>query len=55
MGLKQFAAKIFAKYIVQQTAQWANNPVATQEAVFKSLIKNAAQTQFGKDHDFAEI
>jgi hypothetical protein len=55
MGLKQFAAKIFAKYIVQQTAQWANNPVATQEAVFKSLIKSAAQTQFGKDHDFAEI
>src|SRR5210317_1520695 len=55
MGLKQFAAKIFAKYIVQQTAQWANEPVATQEAVFASLITQARNTQFGKDHGFDQI
>ncbi len=44
MGLKQFAAKIFAKYIVQQTAQWANEPIATQEAVFAALIAQARHT-----------
>jgi len=55
MGLKKFAAKIFAKYIVQQTAQWANEPVATQEAVFASLITQARNTQFGKDHGFDQI
>lgn len=55
MGLKQFAAKIFAKYIVQQTAQWAEKPVATQEAVFASLIAQARHTQFGKDHGFDQI
>ena len=55
MGLKQFAAKIFAKYIVQQTAQWANEPIATQEAVFAALIAQARHTQFGKDHGFDQI
>ena len=55
MGLKQFAAKIFAKYIVQQTAQWANEPIATQEVVFAALIAQARHTQFGKDHGFDQI
>ncbi len=55
MGLKQFAAKIFAKYIVQQTAQWANEPIATQEGVFAALIAQARHTQFGKDHGFDQI
>jgi hypothetical protein len=55
MGLKQFAAKIFAKYIVQQTAQWANEPIVTQEGVFAALIAQARHTQFGKDHGFDQI
>lgn len=55
MGLKQFAAKIFAKYIVQQTAQWANEPIATQEGVFAALIAQARHTKFGKDHGFDQI
>jgi len=55
MGLKQFAAKIFAKYIVQQTAQWANEPIATQERVFAALIAQARHTKFGKDHGFDQI
>jgi len=55
MGVKQFAAKIFAKQIVRQTKAWAAKPTATQEAVFQALIAKAKHTQFGKDHDFAQI
>ncbi|WP_394748004.1 GH3 family domain-containing protein [Spongiimicrobium salis] len=55
MSLKSFAAKLFAKKITRETKKWSNAPVETQEQVFKSLIANARQTQFGKDHDFDQI
>jgi len=55
MLIKVVAAKIFAQIIHNQTQKWANNPVETQQKVFDSLIKEAAQTQFGKDHDFNSI
>ena len=52
MSVKAFAAKLFAKRIHAKTQKWANNPVETQQKVFQELINEAAQTQFGKDHDF---
>ena len=55
MSLKSFAAKIFAKNIAKKTSKWANNPLAAQEKVFKQLIKEGANTQFGKDHNFKGI
>lgn len=55
MNLKQTAAKIFATYIDKQTQKWANNPVKTQQKVFKSLLYNSKNTLFGKDHHFAAI
>lgn len=55
MSLKSFAAKIFAKIVVAKINSWANNPVETQEKVFNDLIKNAAETSFGKDHGFKDI
>ena len=55
MSVKAFAAKLFAKRIHAKTQKWANNPVETQQKVFEALIKEAAQTQFGKDHDFSSI
>ena len=55
MSVKAFAAKLFAKRIHAKTQKWANNPVETQQKVFEELIKEAAQTQFGKDHDFGLI
>lgn len=55
MSVKAFAAKLFAKRIHAKTQKWANNPVETQQKVFQELIKEAAQTQFGKDHDFGAI
>ena len=55
MSIKAIAAKLFAKKIVRKTQEWAQNPIATQEAVFKKLIKEAKHTQFGKDHHFEQI
>lgn len=55
MSIKSFAAKIFARKIYNQTIRWANKPVETQLEVFKSLIQNAKETQFGKDHNFDTI
>ena len=55
MSLKSIAAKIFAKKIHKKTIKWASNPVETQQKVFENLIRQAASTQFGKDHHFSQI
>jgi len=55
MSIKSIAAKIFAKSIHNKTQKWASNPVETQQKVFNDLIRQAKETQFGKDHKFNEI
>ncbi len=55
MSLKAFAAKVFAKMVARKDRRWINTPLAAQEKVFKKLIATAAQTQFGKDHNFKAI
>ncbi len=55
MSIKSIAAKLFAQHIHKKTQAWARNPVATQQAVFEQLIKDAKVTQFGKDHHFEQI
>lgn len=55
MSIKSAAAKLFAGKIYHQTKAWANKPVETQLTVFKSLIKNAKNTEFGIDHHFGNI
>ena len=55
MSIKSIAAKIFARKIYNQTLNWSHKPVETQQKVFKSLIENAKETKFGKDHRFNEI
>lgn len=55
MSLKGLAAKLFAKRIYLKTQKWSNNPIETQQNVFEELIKEAAVTEFGKDHDFSSI
>jgi len=53
--IKSFFAKIYAKQVSKKVYKWANNPVKTQEKVFNSLIAEARNTVFGKDHQFASI
>lgn len=55
MSIKSFAAKLFAQYIHNKVQVWATKPIETQEKVFRDLITQAQHTQFGKDHDFANI
>lgn len=55
LTIKSTLAKVFAHTVRKSVLKWANNPVETQEAVFKNLIKEAQDTQFGKDHDFVNI
>ena len=55
MSIKSIGAKIFARIVVKRIENWSNDPVAVQQKVFKSLISEAKNTSFGKDHDFADI
>ena len=55
MTLKAFAARIFAARVVKRNKRWSSKPVETQEKVFRALIDQAANTEFGKDHKFHEI
>ncbi|WP_445730707.1 GH3 auxin-responsive promoter family protein [Mariniflexile sp.] len=55
LSIKAALAKPFAKRVHYKINKWASKPVETQEKVFKKLIAHAADTQFGKDHDFKSI
>ena len=55
MSLKSFLAKQFAKSIYKKTKSWADNPIETQRKVFKDIIRQAKNTQFGIDHYFDSI
>ncbi|UYW00950.1 GH3 auxin-responsive promoter family protein [Flavobacterium agricola] len=53
--MKAFLAKLFASYIHRKENKWITNPIETQNNVFKSLLKQAQNTEFGTDHDFKNI
>ncbi|OIQ31063.1 MAG: hypothetical protein BM564_02285 [Bacteroidetes bacterium MedPE-SWsnd-G2] len=54
-SVKAKLSKPFANLVYKRTQKWANNPIKTQEKVFKSLIAKAKHTAFGKDHNFDKI
>ena len=41
--------------IAKQVYAWANDPLNTQDKVFKELIYSAKNTRFGRDHQFDKI
>ena len=55
MSVKVLAAKAFAQVVDKKVQKWAQNPIKTQEKVFKKLLKTAENTDFGKDHNFKNI
>lgn len=55
MKIKSFLARPFANYIYRQVKKGMSTAVADQEKIFNYLIKNAARTEFGKDHGFASV
>lgn len=55
MSIKQLFAKRWAKRAVNSTNKWAQNPIATQDKVFRKLLEKAKNTAFGQDHQFSQI
>ncbi|NOT94208.1 GH3 auxin-responsive promoter family protein [Ferruginibacter sp.] len=55
MKIKSFLAKPFASYIHKQIKKGMENAVEDQQSIFHHLIKEAAKTDFGKEHGFADI
>ncbi len=55
MDLKSLLAKPFAQYIHNRINKAKTTAVADQQAIFKSLVRKAMNTQFGKDHQFSQI
>ena len=55
MSLKSAIAKIYAKQVAKKVYKWAGNPLKTQQIIFNSLISQAQNTVFGKDHNFKDI
>ncbi len=55
LSIKSALAKPFAKIVFNRIQKWVKNPIETQEKVFQDLISKAAETEFGKDHDFISI
>jgi phenylacetate-coenzyme A ligase PaaK-like adenylate-forming protein len=55
MAIKSFLAKPFASYIHKQIKKGMETAVHDQQSIFNHLIKDAAKTEFGKEHGFADI
>jgi len=55
MGLKSLLSLPFARQIVKQNNKWKKNAVKVQNLLLFSLINQAKNTKFGKDHNFSEI
>ncbi|AZQ43131.1 GH3 auxin-responsive promoter family protein [Nonlabens ponticola] len=55
MSIKAIAARVFAARVNRKTQRWAQNPVRSQENVFKMLLKVAGDTAFAKAHSFSII
>ncbi len=55
MGLKSLLSLPFAEHVVRKNKHWKNNAIKIQNELLLSLVKQAQNTQFGKDHNFSEI
>ena len=55
MNLKSLLARPFATYIYNKISKGMETAVTDQQNIFKSLIKSAKDTQFGKEHSFETI
>lgn len=55
MGLKAKIAGFIAKRAAKKVEYWTINAVEVQERTMKKLVSKAANTAFGKDHNFSQI
>jgi hypothetical protein len=55
MAFRSFLVRPFAHYIARSITRWSANAVERQEKTMQQLVKKAAKTAFGRDHDFSNI
>ena len=55
MGLKSILGLLFARQILEKNKKWKKNALKIQNKLLLSLVNQAKNTEFGKDHSFAEI
>lgn len=55
MGLKGLAAKWFAAVVIKRQYKEAANAAELQKETLRKLLKDASETNFGRDHQFSEI
>ena len=55
MGIKAFFSKYYAAWQVKKLANWEKNAIAIQERVRQTIVSQAEDTLFGKDHQFDKI
>jgi hypothetical protein len=55
MGIRSVLAKPFAAYVAAQTKKWASRPGAVQQQTLTTLVSQASNTAFGRDHGFQDI
>lgn len=55
MSLKGLAAKVLARRSVARVMHAAMDPVATQQAVLRGLIRGGGGTAFGKEHGLEQV
>lgn len=55
MAFRSLLVRPFAQYIARSIARWSANAVERQEKTMQQLVKQAANTAFGRDHDFSNI
>lgn len=55
MSVKSFVAKVLARQTRKRIAKESLQGIAHQQAWLHKLVKNAQDTKFGRDHDFASI
>lgn len=55
MGIKKFFSKILAKQTERKVDKWKNDAINCQDKTLLKIVGQAKGTQFGKDHQFADI
>ena len=55
MGFKSLILRPWANQVSKQIVQWSTNALKEQENIFTQIIRRGCDTQFGIDHDFANI
>ncbi|RYF57684.1 MAG: hypothetical protein EOO39_35145, partial [Cytophagaceae bacterium] len=55
MGIRSTFIKPLAQWVRQRQQSWREQPGEAQQRWFRQLVDRAAQTQFGRDHHFADI